>query len=186
MLDAKLLKEWSIRKSSKWDKLFILGSAIALIVFFIMMSPVTNYIFETVNPVVWGLAWLVVVIALVVIHEALHGLFFWLYSERVQYGIKWKTVFGPTPYATSIGSKFTKRQFQMIGIAPQLLTVVLLGLSLATFRVSSPVSMFALMSAMTNLAGGCVDIYSAFQVGRYSNAILVEDTGDGYKIWQQD
>lgn len=179
----KLLKEWSINKSSKKAKLIIVGSCIALVVFFSLISPVTASIFETINPITWGLTWIAIVIAIVVLHEIMHGLFFWLYSKRVQFGVKW-SVLGANPYATSKGSRFSKRQFQMIGIAPQLLTLALFILAVATFQLNINVSIFALMGAATNLAGGCVDIYSVYQVGRCPNVILVEDTGDGFKIWQ--
>jgi hypothetical protein len=162
----------------------ILMSSIGLLVFCMVLTPLIAPILIQLGSLKWILIWLAIIITLVALHELMHGLFFWLYSKKVQFGVKWKSKFGPTPYATSPDSLFTKHQFQMIALAPQILSIMALILSVALFHTNSTISTFALMFAMTNLAGGCIDLYSVFQLMKYPDSVLLEDTGDGYRIWQ--
>jgi hypothetical protein len=149
-----------------------------------LMAPTITPLVQRIGMGTYVLMWLSLIIGMVIIHEGLHGLFFWIYSRKVNFGVKWKTRFGPTPYASSPHSLFTKRQYQMMGIAPQILTAVLLCSGGAFAHV--PIAAIGIMVAATNLGGGCVDLWAAFEIQRMPKDILVEDTGDGFKVWSNE
>lgn len=180
--ERALIYDWSIRKGKKKLVVAIMVLAcLGLIVVPIVMSPMTEPLVLKIGLGAYCLIWLALIFAIVVTHEALHGLFFYLFSRKVSFGVKWKTKFGPAPYASSPGTLFSKRQYQMIGFAPQFLSALLL---IVGVFLHAPALAILVMAATANLAGGCVDMWSIYELQRMPKDILVEDTSDGFKVWQ--
>ena len=113
-------------------------------------------------------------------HEAMHGLIFWLFQRRVSYGFKLWSAFGPVFYAASIGSRFSRRQYQMACLAPQILTVLLV--ILAILPIPDILAVGSLYAATLNLGGGIVDIFVAARLQAFPKGALVEDTVDGMRV----
>lgn len=179
-----IIYDWSINKNRNRATVIILVLAclwMLLIPWF--MSPQLDPFVARIGLGTYTLTWLLIVLGIIAIHEGLHGVFFWLYSRHLSFGVKWKTKFGPAPYATSSGRMFTKRQYQMIGFAPQFLSATLLVFGIVTHDA---ISALLLMAAAANLAGGCIDIWSIYEIQRLPENILVEDTSDGFKVWSAD
>lgn len=124
----------------------------------------------------------VALICVIVLHEGLHGLFFRLFGGRPKFGFKAKTKMGPAFYVTAPGSHFTKRQFIVIVIAPQILTVVSF-LVLGFAHLSYVIELGLLLLSVFNLTGGALDAYMFLVLVRQPRDILAEDTITGIKLW---
>lgn len=121
----------------------------------------------------------------VLIHEGLHGLFFWLYSGKAQFGAKLWTHMGPVFYATSAGSRFTRLQYAQIGLAPQLLTLFCFT-AVVSFQLPAALFYFLIMVGSQNLGGGTFDMYATYRVSRLPSGCLIEDVKDGWKVYRKE
>jgi len=115
-------------------------------------------------------------------HEALHGLIFWLYTRRVSFGFKPWTSLGPVFYAASVGSYFSRRQYQLACLAPQFLTILAAGM-LTVFRFQNAVFVGLAYAAAMNLGGGIVDMFVFIVLFRFPNNSKVEDTQTGMDVY---
>ncbi len=131
----------------------------------------------------WLLLFLGCVVATIPLHEGMHGLFFRLYGGKVKFGAKLRTPFGPVFWATS-DKMFPRRQFQTIGLAPQILTVVL-GVLISFGNFPPMVQMGLIIVAVGNLLGGAFDIYLAVLLKGYSSSVMVRDMRDGLEVCNQ-
>ena len=119
----------------------------------------------------------------IIVHEGLHGIPIWLFARKVEFGGKWSSL-GPVFYATSAGSKFTKKQFIAILLAPQVLTLTLLVM-LVVHRFGFPIGNMLLGCAAVNLGGGCADLYfTGMLLFGYKGKPLVEDTKTGMIVYK--
>ncbi len=118
----------------------------------------------------------------VIIHESLHGLFFWLYGRSAQFGCKLWTKIGPVFFATSRGNRFTRWQYVQISLAPQLLTLGCL-LAVTCFHLPAVLWFCLLAVAAQNLSGGTFDGYAIVRVLRLPKGAMVEDVKDGWKVY---
>ena len=134
--------------------------------------------------VLWAVVLIIVFVVTVVLHEGLHGLFFWLFSHKVRFGAQLWSLMGPTFWASSPGSLFPRAKFQTIALAPQLLTI-LLFLILALVPLSNIVTYALILTAAFNLGGGCLDIYAAILLCKYPRSLFIEDARDGFKVYKE-
>jgi hypothetical protein len=113
----------------------------------------------------------------VVLHEAMHGVFFWLFTrERPQFGIGWGYAYAHAP-----GWYFPRWSYALIGLAP-LIFLTLIGFAL--LPNVNPFWVFPLLLGMLINASGAVgDLWIVLKVVTEKGELLVEDTGDGFKIY---
>ncbi|HFR3404431.1 DUF3267 domain-containing protein [Streptococcus suis] len=121
-------------------------------------------------------------ILLIVVHEAIHGIFFKVFCPEnpVKYGFKWKSGMA---YATSPGSLYNRMQMLVISLAP--FVVISLGLTmLAGFGMMNTTLYF--MLATMHAASCAGDFYYAYLllVKFAKENIAVEDTETGLIIYQ--
>jgi hypothetical protein len=136
--------------------------------------------FGTIN---WILLFMGCVVATIPLHEGMHGLFFRLYGGKVKFGAKLWSPLGPVFWATS-KKMFPRRQFQMIGLAPQLLSVALSAVII--FGGFPPIVQMGLIIVVAgNLLGGAFDIYLAILLRRYPSSVMVRDIQDGLEVCYQ-
>lgn len=126
-----------------------------------------------------GVFWLLLGYFLsLVIHEAVHGIFFKAFkpSGKVKFGFK-----SGMAYATSPGSFYTKTQFFIISIAP---FVVLTGLFIFLRFLGVNESVVYLIFALHT--SGCVgDFYYCILLINRPVGILVEDTEKGINFYSE-
>lgn len=124
---------------------------------------------------------IVAIVALVlfvmVIHELIHGLFFWIFTRsRPKYGFK-----GMYAYAAAPDWYIPRNQFLVIGLAP-LVILTLLGLVL--FRFLPPLGVFIAILGMTmNAAGAVGDIFIVGLLLRKPASCLFRDFGTGITLY---
>jgi hypothetical protein len=120
----------------------------------------------------------VLVIALL-IHELVHGLFFWLFAgQRPEFGI------GPGyAFAAMPDWFYPKYKYLAVGLSP-LLVITCLGLLASAFVPLAWLGL--LLSAIIFNAGGAIgDIYVCWRIARESKQVWVKDTGDGFQVYRQ-
>ena len=127
---------------------------------------------------------LLIAVVTVPVHEAIHGLLFKIFGGKVKFGHSWRGggILGPSFWTSSLGTLFTRNQMILIGLGPQILSLLVLGLLAVTN--SPPLVGNALLNlAALNSAGGCMDIYIALRLSKYPSTCKVEDTKTGVKIY---
>lgn len=119
-------------------------------------------------------------VVLILVHEALHGLAFWLCGGKPSFGMRWKYL---AAYTTCREQLFTIRQFIIVVLAPQALTLVLLVTALAGWAWAGLLWAFAVV----NIVGGVWDFYIVvwLVLKRQYHGFLAEDTKTGLKIYSE-
>lgn len=115
----------------------------------------------------------------VVLHEWMHGLFFWAFTrERPKFGLGWGYA-----YACAPGWYFPRGQYLVVGLAP----LILLSLAgLAVIAVAPPGWVGALFwGLLINASGAVGDLWITARIARERSDVLVEDTGDGFRVYGQ-
>jgi len=113
----------------------------------------------------------------ILVHELIHGMFFWIYSRsRPKFGLR-----SGYAYAAAPGWFFPRRQYLVIALAP-LVLLSILGMVLVA--VASAGALYAILFGMVaNAAGAVGDMWIAFLVIRERREIVIEDLGDGMNLY---
>jgi hypothetical protein len=117
-------------------------------------------------------------IAVLILHEFVHGLFYWLFSsQRPTFGFQ-----GLLPYTASpSGVYFPRIQFIIIGLSPLvLLTAVGLLLIVIVPIIFVP---FLLFFIVFNAAGAAGDLIMVLQLMPFSSDTMMEDNGSSVIIY---
>ncbi|HEY7414700.1 MAG TPA: DUF3267 domain-containing protein [Ktedonobacteraceae bacterium] len=119
----------------------------------------------------------IVSIAVVIVHEAIHGLFFWLFTRKPPvFGFRWVYA-----YAAAPEYYIPRNQFLVVGIAP-LVLISLVGLAL--FLVTPFAATIILVLALTLNASGAVgDLYVVGWLLARPASVLIRDFGDGMTVY---
>jgi len=120
-----------------------------------------------------------------VLHEGVHGFFFWLFGGRPQYGVGSIGWFFPYAYATSPGDPFTFFQMTTICLAP---FVVLSVGSLVLMSLVPGLSTLAGVAFVTNFSGAIGDLWLVRQIWRFRKCrdLWMADVKDGLAIYTSD
>ncbi len=115
----------------------------------------------------------------VILHEMVHGLFFWLFARhRPEFGI------GPGyAYAAMPDWYYPRGLYLVVGLAP-LVLLTLLGLLVSAF---APIYMLGwlLVGMVTNSGGAIGDMYICWRIASEKPAALIKDTGDGFQLYRK-
>lgn len=117
--------------------------------------------------------------AMVVLHEAAHGLFFWLFTRSVpKFAFK-----GAYAYAAAPGWYFPRRYYLVVGLAP----LVLLSLAgCALMLVIPPAWFLALVFFLVSNAAGAVgDLWVMGWLALQKSGVLAEDRGDAVVLYNK-
>ena len=113
--------------------------------------------------------------AILVLHELVHGLFFWLFTRsRPRFGFK-----GAYAYAAAPGWYIPRPQFLTVGLAP-LALISLAGLLILPVT-APPVSLVVIVALILNAAGAIGDLYMVVRLLFVPHGVLIEDHGDGIR-----
>jgi Putative zincin peptidase len=117
-------------------------------------------------------------IAVLIFHEIVHGLFYWLFSsQRPRFGFQ-----GLFPYAAAPnGIYFPRNQFLMVGLSP-LVILSAVGLLLMAIAPIAYVP-FILFFVAFNAAGGAGDLIMVVQLMGFSADCVMEDSGSGVIVY---
>jgi len=114
----------------------------------------------------------------VIVHEAIHGLFFWLFTrERPRFGFK-----GLYAYAAAPDWYLPRRQHLIVTLAPLVVISVigLLGMWVASAAVVIPLMLVVVLNA----AGAVGDLVTAAWLLAQPATTLVRDSGDAITLYR--
>ena len=111
-----------------------------------------------------------------VLHEAVHGIFMWLFSrQKPFFGIK-----GVYAYAGS-NSFFPKMQYLIIGLSPIIIWGIVL--TILCFAVPDDWFWYIYVIQAMNISGAAGDIYVSAKFSRMPSDILVQDKGTAMAVY---
>ena len=111
--------------------------------------------------------------AVLVLHELVHGLFFWLFTRsRPRFGFK-------GAYAAAPGWYIPRPQFLIVGLAP-LALISLAGLLILPF-IAFPFSLALVLALIANATGAIGDLYMTIRLLFVPQHVLIEDWGEGIR-----
>jgi hypothetical protein len=114
---------------------------------------------------------------MVVLHEAIHGMFFWHFTgDRAVFGIR-----GLYAFAVAPSWHFPRRQYLIVALAP-LVAITLVGTSLAAL-VPIPALIPLLVVIVANIGGSIGDLVVVAWLLRLAPGTLVRDSGDAVTIF---
>jgi hypothetical protein len=125
----------------------------------------------------WLLASVVGYFLMLPLHELLHALAFLLWGGTPYFGVKW-------PYALYCGARdqlFCRNQYLVVGLAP-LVVITLAGIILTV--LAPTIAVYTLAITVGNISGAAGDVLAAQHLWRMSPDVLVEDTNDGFRVWE--
>jgi hypothetical protein len=123
------------------------------------------------------LLFLIGFVVFILLHELVHGAFFWIYSRsRPRFGFR-----GGYAYAAAPGWFFPPRQYLVIALAPLVLLSILGMVLVVVVPAGALVAILFVMTA--NAAGAVGDMWIAFMVIRERRKIVIEDLGDGMNFY---
>jgi hypothetical protein len=157
--------------------MFIFGWLFLQYVSFIRPGLAFEQAISSVN-VLWGLLLLLgIAVGQMVVHELIHGAFFWLFTRsRPTFGFR-----GWYAYAAAPGWFFPPWQYLVIGLAPIVLLSVLGMILLAVLPGGALLA--ALFAVVANAASSVGDLWVTFRLGREHRPVAVEDLGDGVNFY---
>jgi hypothetical protein len=114
------------------------------------------------------------VIAVVFLHEGIHGLTAFILGAKPVFGIK------PPLVYTTFKEKIPRLSFILIALAPLVILDILFGLLFA-FSILKVFSYFCLI---INTIGAVGDIWIFVKLIRHNRNTMIQDTKSGIEIWQ--
>jgi hypothetical protein len=120
------------------------------------------------------------IVVMVVFHELIHGLFFWLFThERPKFALRSGYAFAAAPEWY-----LPKFQYIMVGLSPFVIISIISIVLAALFPPK--IIPYLLLIATFNAAGALGDMIVVAWIFRQSDIILVRDQGDKFSIFAPD
>ena len=125
-----------------------------------------------------ALAFLALYAAMIVIHEAFHGICFWIFTrQRPVFALSWAYAYAAAP------EWYLPRDQYLVTAAAPLVGISLLAL--LAFAVAPPAFFLpALVVATTNAAGAVGDIWMVIWLLRQPQACYAQDRGDAVTLYR--
>ena len=143
-----------------------------------LFTPTPTGGFTVLLPLVWIVGALITILLVIIVHEAVHGIVFWIFTrKRPQFGFK-----GLYAYAAAPKGVYMRRNpYLVVGIAPfVILTAV--GLILVPLLPLGTLPFLVCFLAF-NAAGAVGDGVVTAWLLRFPSTVLVEDVGDAMIIY---
>lgn len=120
---------------------------------------------------------LIVTLVMITVHEAIHGIFFWVFTGgRVKFAFK-----GAYAYAAAPDWYLPKKPYMVVSLAPLVLMTVMGVLALLWVPINW-VTPIILLLAM-NASGAVGDIYVFLLLIRMEDDVFIQDFGEKMKIY---
>nr|BBH94858.1 hypothetical protein KTA_30570 [Thermogemmatispora argillosa] len=118
-----------------------------------------------------------VYLALLPLHELLHGLVFRFWGGQPYYGMR-------LPVALYCGARnqlFRRNHYLLVGLAPCLILSLLLVLLMFCWPITAP---YLVLAGAGHLSGCAGDLLAIFLLLRYPSHLCIEDTELGFRVWE--
>ena len=174
------------------NRALVIGLNVVALAFFILfgygylwllawMRPAASYAFNSSKWLANLLAVLLVYIAVIVLHEIIHGLFFWIITgEKPHYGFK-----GAYAFAAAPDWYLPRGPYLMVGLAPFVL-ITLIGILLIPITPDGWLILLG-VAVTANASGAIGDLaVVAWLLFKHPAACLICDHGDAIDIYHPD
>ena len=179
------IDRWTLKQASVRERL--LSALVGLVAFFaalaaatLVVGTVTGSGEMTLGGGTFLLGMLVGLVLGVILHEAVHGVFFLAFGGRPRFGFKLWTKLGPVFYAAAPGSYFDRPRYLATGLAPALLLTAALATALAFVAGDDLLASVVTWAFVLNVSGSAGDMLMMRKVMSYPRATWFEDTGEGF------
>jgi hypothetical protein len=143
------------------------------------LSPVVPFTEE--NSLWLALSTLVLIIVMLAVHEACHGLVFRHFGATVRYGVNLRKM---VAFAAADGYYFSRNAYLVASLAPLVIisaaTVILMALTGGTVRL------VIMLLGAANAGGAVGDLWFSAVCRRYPPDLLVHDYGDGAELYVRE
>ena len=119
-----------------------------------------------------------VIVAIMVLHEAVHGVLFLVPGGKPRFGFKLAGGFFPVAYATSEAS-IRRNQYLLVALGP-FMTLTPVFLVTGILADTDSIVALALMAMALNASGSLGDLMTAWKVRQLDRRTLLQDTEDGF------
>jgi len=122
---------------------------------------------------------MVILVATILLHELVHGLFFWIFSHhKPEFGLGLGYAFAAMP-----DWFFPKWQYMFVGLSP-LALITATGLLFCIFIPANwlPTLLFGMV---INIGGAIGDIYVCWRIAIDEKDVCIRDTGDGFELYRR-
>ena len=144
------------------------------------LRPDWVYISSVIDFSIWqALSLLPVMVFAILLHEMVHGLFFWLLARQMpKFGFSLFYAYAALP-----GWYFDKSVYWLIGLSP----LIVLSLVGTFFLLVVPEGwlIFLLFGLFTNASGAIGDVYIVTRLAFEPRNTLIEDTGTGFRVFRR-
>jgi hypothetical protein len=120
-------------------------------------------------------------VALMCVHEGVHGIVILAFGARPEFGILRNASFPVGFYATAPGRRFSRNQYLLVCLAP-LAVLAPLGI-LACWL---PFGGYLVIPFALHLAGCIGDVTISWHVLRSPSSVICEDMSDGTRFWKAE
>ena len=179
------IDRWSLKQASRRDVLLV--GVVGLVIMLMSLAAASFVVEATSDSDVITLEGEVFIIGLgvgtvlgIVLHELVHGVFFFVFGGRPRFGFKPWTRFGPVFYAAAPGSYLRRADYIGVGLAPAVLVTALLMIVLVFVSAGGLLFAIVLWAFLLNAVGSAGDLLIIRKVISYSSTIYFEDTADGF------
>jgi len=118
------------------------------------------------------------IVVVIIVHEAIHGLLFAILGSKPRFGFKIIGRFFPVFYATS-RAYFSRNQYIIIALSPFLILTLALIVT-GILATTDSISTLTLIAMALNVSGSIGDFAAAYNMLRHNQKTFFEDTEDGF------
>lgn len=156
-------------------------SAYGMVLFFIGGAFFSNLMGDNTQGKTIVLIALLVFIVTIVVHELIHGFFFWVYGGKPKYGVG-LAYFMPYAYASSPGQRYSLSQMSVVSLSP-LFLLSAISLALAVL-VPAQASYWAIIF-IANFSGAVGDMWLISRAWKFAGCpqLSLVDLRDGVAVY---
>jgi len=120
-----------------------------------------------------------VIVAYIILHEAVHGVLFLVFGGRPRFGVKLVGRFFPVAFYATSRAPVSRNQYLLVILAP-FLTLTPVFLVIGILANAEGIVVLAIIAMAMNVSGSVGDLMMAWKIRRHGRKTLYEDAKDGF------
>lgn len=120
-----------------------------------------------------------VFVAFFILHEAIHGVLFFVFGGKPRFGAILVGRFFPVAFYTTSKAPILRNQFLIVILTP-FLTLTLFLLVIGILAIGEGVVALTIIAMVLNVSSSIGDLMTAWKIRRHSHNTLYEDTKNGF------
>jgi len=120
-----------------------------------------------------------VIVAVIILHEAVHGVLFLVLGGKPRFGVKLVGRLFPVAFYATSSAPLLRNQYLLVILAP-FLTLTLVFLAIGILANAEGIAALAIMAMAINTSGSIGDLMTAWKLRLHGRKTLYEDTENGF------